>query len=74
MGDPEAHSMGDGEDPSHPWGHLSCQFLGDAVDSPPGFLFPHAKEHMGKVAWDASVARPPTFSLLMEARIQPPSQ
>ena len=47
MGDPEAHSMGDGEDPSHPWGHLSCQFLGDAVDSPPGFLFPHAKVHMG---------------------------
>jgi len=33
-------------------------FSWDAVDSPRGFLFLHAKEHMGKMTWDASVARP----------------
>lgn len=62
MGDPETHSRGNGEDPSHPWGHLSFQFLGDTMDPPLGFLSPHAKEHMGKSAWDASVARPPHSS------------
>lgn len=59
MGDPKAHSREDGEDPSHPWGHLSCQLFRDTVDFPLGFLFPHAKEHIGKVAWNDSVAKPP---------------
>lgn len=59
MGDPEAQSRGDGEDPRHPWGHLSCQFLGMLWTPHCVFCFLHAKEHMGKVAWDASVARPP---------------
>lgn len=70
MSDPEAHSRGDGEDPTHSWGHLSCQFLGDIVDSPLGFLLPNDKQHIGKVAWDVSMARPPHSFLLMEARIQ----
>lgn len=62
MGDPRPTAGEMEKIPTTLGGIFPFSFSGTLWTPPLGFLFPHAKEHMGKSAWDASVARPPHSS------------